>query len=96
MPAIYPSVALKNQQKEIKEIADREIVYVTENGRGKYVFMSQEVSDRELFNAKEDALYEDRVMRMFEESLRDMAEGRYYTSWDEMMAVREERQAKRG
>ena len=32
MPAIYPSTALKNQQREIKEIADTEVVYITENG----------------------------------------------------------------
>ena len=40
MPPIYPSTALKNQQREIKQLADTQIVYITENGRGKYVFMS--------------------------------------------------------
>lgn len=38
MPPIYPSTALKNQQREIKQLADTQIVFITENGRGKYVF----------------------------------------------------------
>ena len=58
MPAIYPSTALKNEQRAIKAIADKEIVYITENGRGKYLFMSQEVHDREVEDAVEGALYE--------------------------------------
>ena len=56
MPAIYPSTALKNEQRAIKAIADREVVYITENGRGKYLFMSQEVHDREVAEAVEEAL----------------------------------------
>ena len=51
MPAIYPSTALKNEQRAIKAIADKEVVYITENGRGKYLFMSQEVHDREIADA---------------------------------------------
>lgn len=42
MPAIYPSIALKTQQREIKGIADYEIVRITENGWGKYAFMLDE------------------------------------------------------
>lgn len=51
MPAIYPSTALKNQQREIKSIADAEIVYITENGRGKYVFMSEDVLQKQIDEA---------------------------------------------
>lgn len=32
MPPIYPSTALKNQQREIKQLADTQIAYITENG----------------------------------------------------------------
>jgi len=59
MPAIYPSTALKNEQRAIKAIADNEVVYITENGRGKYLFMSQEVHDREIEEAVEEALAQD-------------------------------------
>ena len=56
MPAIYPSTALKNQQREIKEIADTEVVYITENGRGKYAFMSENVFQKKIDDAVEQAL----------------------------------------
>lgn len=87
MPAIYPSTALKNQQREIKEIADKEVVYITENGRGKYAFMSEEVFQREIENAVEDALYEERLIQALRQSREDYAAGRYYTSREEMLAV---------
>ena len=61
MSAIYPSTALKNQQREIKARADREVVHITENGWGKYVFMSEDVFEQSINQAVEDALYEARL-----------------------------------
>lgn len=84
MPAIYPSTALKNEQKAIKAIADEEIVYITENGRGKYLFMSQEVHDREIAEAVENALYEYRMAEALRESRSDYESGRYFASRDEL------------
>lgn len=92
MPAIYPSTALKNEQRAIKAIADEEIVYITENGRGKYLFMSQEVHDREIAEAVESALYEYRMTEALRESRSDFESGRYYTSRDALRnAVAEKR-----
>lgn len=85
MPAIYPSTALKNNQREIKSIADSEIVYVTENGRGKYVFMSEEVFRKELDEAVAQARYEASVAQALRESRRDFAEGRFYSSREDLM-----------
>lgn len=93
MPAIYPSTALKNEQRAIKAIADKEIVYITENGRGKYLFMSQEVHDREIERAVEDALYEARLRGALNASTDDFEAGRYYTSRDELMAAVELKRA---
>ncbi|WP_041690901.1 hypothetical protein [Eggerthella sp. YY7918] len=87
MPAIYPSVALKNQQREIKAIADTEIVYITENGRGKYAFMSEEVLQQKINEAIEDALYEQRMFQALQESRNDFEEGRYYSSREELAAA---------
>ncbi len=87
MPAIYPSVALKNRQREIKAIADHEPVYITENGAGKYVFLSEEVLERTISEAVEQALYEARVTQALEESREDFHEGRYYSSREELMAA---------
>ena len=92
MPAIYPSTALKNQQREIKEIADSEIVYITENGRGKYAFMSEDVLQRKIDDAVEQALYEQRMAQALRQSRDDFENGRYYSSREELMAaVRDKR-----
>ena len=76
MPAIYPSTALKNQQREIKARADNEVVHITENGWGKYVFMSEDVFERSIEQAVEDALYERRLAEALAASRADFEEGR--------------------
>lgn len=93
MTAIFPSVALKNQQREIKAIADKEFVHITENGRGKYLFVAEDVFNDYVENAIEDALYEQRLIEALEQSRRDFAEGRYYTSHEEMWAAVERKRA---
>lgn len=87
MPAIYPSTALKNQQREIKSIADNEIVYITENGWGKYVFMSNEVFEKTVKQAVEEAAYQRRLSDALRESRNDFDEGRCYSSRDDMFAA---------
>ncbi len=87
MTPIFPSTALKNQQREIKELADTQLVYITENGRGKYVFTSQEVLDQIIADAVEDALYEQRLSDALAESRDDFENGRYYTSRENLMAA---------
>ncbi len=93
MPAIFPSVALKNRQREIKAIADREPVYITENGSGKYVFLSEEVLERVISDAVEQALYENRVMQALGESREDFRKGRCYSSREELMAAVERKRS---
>jgi PHD/YefM family antitoxin component YafN of YafNO toxin-antitoxin module len=95
MPPIYPSTALKNQQREIKKLADTQLVYITENGRGKYVFTSEEVLDRVVSDAVEKALYEQRLSDALAESRGDFDCGRYFTSRESLMdAVNAKRQAR--
>lgn len=85
MTAIFPSTALKNQQREIKHIADTQIVHITENGRGKYAFMSEEVFQQEIENAVEEALYEARMADALRESRQDFTEGRFYSSREDLL-----------
>lgn len=87
MTPIFPSTALKNEQREIKKLADTQLVYITENGRGKYVFTSQEVLDQIIADAVEDALYEQRLSDALAESRDDFENGRYYTSRENLMAA---------
>jgi PHD/YefM family antitoxin component YafN of YafNO toxin-antitoxin module len=95
MPPIYPSTALKNHQREIKKLADTQLVYITENGRGKYVFTSEEVLDRIVSDAVEKALCEQRMSAALDESRDDFENGRYYTSRADLMdAVKAKRDAR--
>lgn len=95
MTAIYPSTALKNQQREIKARADKEIVHITENGHGKYAFMSEEVFQNKINEAVEEALYAERMAEALRESRKDFAEGRYYTSREDLMAAIQEKRGYR-
>ncbi|MGN0286996.1 MAG: hypothetical protein ACI4B6_04940 [Atopobiaceae bacterium] len=95
MPPIYPSTALKDHQREIKSLADHEVVYITENGRGKYVFMSQEVMQRQIDDAVEQALYEHRLHEALDESRKDFQTGKYYTSREDLMAAVAQKRAGR-
>lgn len=78
MTAIFPSIALKNRQREIKAIADAEIVHITENGHGKYIFAAEEVIEREKERAVEEALYEFRMAEALRQSRADFAAGNVY------------------
>ncbi len=87
MSAIYPSTALKNQQREIKAVADNQIVHITENGWGKYVFMSEDVLRHTVEQAVEDALYEKRLADALADSRKNFEEGRFYSSREELRAA---------
>jgi PHD/YefM family antitoxin component YafN of YafNO toxin-antitoxin module len=93
MTAIFSSAALKNRQREIKDIAKKELVHITENGNGAYVFCSEELFDRMIEQAREDALYEARLSQALDQADRDIEEGRVYTSVEELHeAVAKKRQ----
>lgn len=83
----YLSTALKNQQREVKSVADNEIVYITENGWGKYVFMSNEVFNNAVKSAVDEAICQEQLAIALRESRQDFEEGRYCSSREEMMAA---------
>lgn len=87
MTPIFPSTALKNRQREIKELAETQVVYITENGHGKYVFTSQEVLDNLISDAVEQAMYEARMEAALKEAREDIAAGRVYESRESLMAA---------
>lgn len=79
MTAIYSSVALKNRQREIKDIARKEIVHITENGNGAFVFCSEELFEKALEDAREQGAYETRLALALDKADRDLAEDRVYS-----------------
>lgn len=61
MEAIYPFTALKTSQRELKNAALNDIVHITENGKGAFVFCSEEVFERKLSDAVDEAVYAERL-----------------------------------
>ncbi len=96
MKAIYPSTALKTRQREMKALADEQIVYITENGHGAYAFMSEAVLDRYVADAVEEALYEARMHEALAQSRADFEAGRIYDSLEGLLSAVEKKRASRG
>lgn len=61
MERIFNTTALRDRQREVKDAAAHDLVRITENGEGAYVFCSEEVFQREIDDAVERALYAERV-----------------------------------
>lgn len=92
MDAIYSTTALQTKQREVKDAAQLGIVRITENGNGAFVFMSEELFEKALQDAREEAAYEARIETVLSRARTDFDEGRYYSSTEELRkAVAKER-----
>ena len=80
MTVIYSSSALKTRQREVKDAALKDVVHITENGNGAFVFCSEEIFDERLRQAAEQAAYEERVKNAVRAGREDVAAGRTYAS----------------
>ncbi len=89
MTAIYSSSALKTNQREIKDIALKEVVHITENGNGAFVFCSEELFQQKLQEAADKAAYEARLAYVIERGRREIAQGDYVEG-DEAFALFDE------
>lgn len=87
MTHIYSSSALKTRQREIKDIAREDVVHITENGNGAFVFMSEDVYERQLREVAEQAAYEQRLVEAVKEGRRDIEEGRFVEGTDNFLAA---------
>lgn len=80
--AIYPVSALQKNQREIREAAKEKMLHITENGASAYVFCSEEVLERTIARAVEEALYERECLEAIERGEEDIAQGRCVTGAD--------------
>ena len=78
MDAIYPVTALQKQQGEVKKAAQAGIVRITENGKGAYVFCSEDVFERMMQQVAEDAASEARLAALVNRGHADIAAGRVF------------------
>lgn len=87
MEAIFPISALQRAQGEVKAAAKEDLVRITENGRGAYVFCSEDVYRDKIREAGEKAAYEARMSMVIERGRADIAAGRIYEAdeaWGEI------------
>ena len=94
MEAIYSSVALRDRQREVKDAARKDVVRITENGNGAFVFCSEEVFERRLQRAADEALYAERMAQAVRDGRADVKAGRTF-SLEEGFAAIESRRARR-
>ena len=94
MEAIYSSVALRDRQREVKDAARKDVVHITENGNGAFIFCSEEVFERRLQRAVDEALYAEHMAQVVRDGREDVAAGRTF-SVEEGFAAIEARRAKR-
>lgn len=90
--AIYSSTALATKQREVKDAAQKEVVHITENGNGAYVFCSEDIFARELERAREEARYAAELEFVARRGRSDIEDGRYTTDVSSFAArMREKR-----
>ncbi len=96
MDAIYPFSALKTSQREVKDAALEGVVRVTENGRGAFVFCSEEVFERTMREAAEEAVYAERMATAVRQARTDIAEGRCVEGTEAALAAIAQKAARNG
>ncbi len=84
---IFPISALQKRQREVKDAAQNDIVRITENGMGAYVFCTEANFERALREAADSAAYEARMEATILRGRADIAAGHAVEGTD---AVRNE------
>lgn len=86
MEPIYSMTALQRNAGEVKAAARDNVVRITEQGMGAYVFCSEDAFERRIAREREDAAYEARLAEAVGRGIADIEAGRYATSVDEAFA----------
>ena len=86
MEPIYSMTTLQRSPTKVKQAAQSEIVRITEQGQGAYVFASEEAFERRIAEERADAAYEARLTEAVGRGVEDIAQGRYTTSIDDAFA----------
>ena len=83
MEPIYSMTTLQCSPSQVKSAARDNVVRITEQGMGTYVFCSEEVFEDRIASEREDAAYEARLIESVGRGVADIRAGRYATSLDE-------------
>ena len=93
MAPIFPITALSKEPKAVKEAAKNGPVRITENGRGAYIFATEEAFIEYVSKEREDAAYEAYLLAEVGAGVTDIEAGRVVTSRSEMFAEAAKRRA---
>lgn len=91
MEAIFPISALQKDAASVRQEAERDLVRLTVDGRGKYVFATEDVLEDYVQRRIEDALFEQRLIEQLERSMEDVEAGREYPMEESFARIREKR-----
>jgi len=78
MEPIFPISALSKSPAEVRAAAETSVVRLTDNGRGKYVFATEEAYELALEMARQEAVVEQRMADVIASGSADVAAGRTY------------------
>lgn len=76
MQAIYPISALQKDAAAVRRDASEDIVRLTVDGRGMYVFATEEVFEDYVQRQVDEALYEREAMDVLDRAMDDAEAGR--------------------
>ena len=79
---IFPITSLQKHPAEVKEAARKDIVRITENGVGAFVFTSEDMYERRIREAAEKAVEEALLANAIERGRADIAAGCYLVGDD--------------
>lgn len=83
MEPIYSMTTLQRNPSQAKSAARDNVVRVTEQGTGAFVFCGEEVFEERTAKEREDAAYEARLLESVGRGVADIQTGCYVTSLDE-------------
>ena len=83
MEPVYSMTTLQRNPSQVKSAARDDVVRITEQGMGAYVFCSEEAFEERIAKEREDTAYEARLIESVGKGVADIREGRYVTSLDE-------------
>ena len=82
MEPIFSMTSLQRTPNEVKAAAREDLVRITEQGGGAYVFCSEEVLEARIAKEREDAAYEARLAEAVGRGTADIEAGRFVDSVD--------------
>ena len=91
MEPIFSMTTLQRSPSSVKEAAQSSVVRITEQGKGAYIFASEEAFERRIAEERAESAYEARLVESVGRGVDDIAAGRYFSSIDQAFAEAQRR-----